>query len=311
MLIKIDCREKELYHECNKQKIINEKHFNTIQLKTENLPLGDIIICDSDGNEKVMIERKTLSDLAASIRDGRYKEQSFRLHQCNIHNHNIFYLIEGDLRYYRPFKTNIDKYALLSAMVSITYFKGFSLQRTTSITETAEWLMQFALKIQKEMPSSTAFYNHALEFKIETKEIEIKEKTENNTEKTENNTEETEIEETQTKEKKNNAEETDDIKTNTNHSTYAQVMHRVKKNNITKDNIGEIMLAQIPGVSVNSAMAIMKKVGSIAELITQLKENNHLLNTIMIEDAKGKPRKINKTCISNIYDFLIPNENII
>ena len=288
MLIKIDCREKELYHECNKQKIINESHFNTIQIKTENLPLGDIIICDSDGNEKVMIERKTLSDLASSIRDGRYKEQSFRLHHCNIHNHNIFYLIEGDLRYYRPFKTNIDKYALLSAMVSITYFKGFSLQRTTSITETAEWLMQMALKIQKEMPASIAFYVNPLE---------IKEK---------NNMEETKTEETETEE----TEETHDIEstitTTTNHSAYAQVMHRVKKNNITKDNIGEIMLAQIPGVSVNSAIAIMKKVGSIADLITQLKENNQLLNTIMIEDAKGKPRKINKTCINNIYEFLIP-----
>lgn len=287
MLIKIDCREKELYHECNKQKIIHETHFNTIQLKTENLPLGDIIICDTDGNEKIMIERKTLSDLAASIRDGRYKEQSFRLHHCNIHNHNIFYLIEGDLKYYRPFKTNIDKYALLSAMVSITYFKGFSLQRTTSITETAEWLMQFALKIQKEMPSSTAFYANSLELELE---LETKEK----------NTEESETDEA----------ETDDIKTNTTTTTttttYAQAMHRVKKNNITKDNIGEIMLAQIPGVSVNSAIAIMKKVGSISELITQLKENNQLLNTIMIEDAKGKPRKINKTCINNIYDFLIP-----
>lgn len=285
MLIKIDCREKELYHECNKQKIIHETHFNIIQIKTENLPLGDIIICDHDGNEKIMIERKTLSDLAASIRDGRYKEQSFRLHHCNIHNHNIFYLIEGDLKYYRPFKTNIDKYALLSAMVSITYFKGFSLQRTTSITETAEWLMQFALKIQKEMPSSTAFYTNSLELELETKE---------------KNTEESETEEA----------ETDDIKTNTttttSTTTYAQAMHRVKKNNITKDNIGEIMLAQIPGVSVNSAIAIMKKVGSISQLITQLKENNQLLNTIMIEDAKGKPRKINKTCINNIYDFLIP-----
>ena len=97
---------------------------------SENLHLGDIIICDDKGNEKIIVERKSLADLAASIRDGRYKEQGFRLNQSSLHNHHIYYLIEGDLRYYRPFKGLPDKKALLSAMVSINYFKGFSLQRT-------------------------------------------------------------------------------------------------------------------------------------------------------------------------------------
>lgn len=38
-------------------------------------------------------ERKTADDLAASIIDGRYDEQKFRLKNCDINN--VIYLIEG------------------------------------------------------------------------------------------------------------------------------------------------------------------------------------------------------------------------
>ena len=44
----------------------------------------------------LIIERKSLNDLASSIKDGRYAEQSFRLSNIEHHNHNIVYLIEGD-----------------------------------------------------------------------------------------------------------------------------------------------------------------------------------------------------------------------
>ena len=148
MLIKIDYREIKLIQ------LLSALHEGgsathgsaTIKIVSENLPLGDIIICDDAGQEKVIIERKSLADLAASIRDGRYKEQSFRLNQCELHNHQIYYLIEGDLRYYKPYKGSPDKKTLLSAMVSISYFKGFSLFRTTTLEETAEWVLNFSLK---------------------------------------------------------------------------------------------------------------------------------------------------------------------
>ena len=48
----------------------------------ENLEIGDIII-KNDNNKTILIfERKSLSDLISSIKDGRYKEQSFRLSHC-------------------------------------------------------------------------------------------------------------------------------------------------------------------------------------------------------------------------------------
>lgn len=40
-----------------------------------------------------IVERKTADDLAASIMDGRYDEQKFRLKHCGLNN--VIYLIEG------------------------------------------------------------------------------------------------------------------------------------------------------------------------------------------------------------------------
>ena len=82
-MIKIDYREKKLIPII--QSLNNDYNFN-INIEVENLPIGDIIIYDKRGNEKLIIERKTLNDLAASIRDGRYSEQSFRLENNSLHN---------------------------------------------------------------------------------------------------------------------------------------------------------------------------------------------------------------------------------
>jgi threonine dehydrogenase-like Zn-dependent dehydrogenase len=44
----------------------------------------------------MIIERKTLADLLASIKDGRYEEQSHRLkYASGFPSHNVLYIIEG------------------------------------------------------------------------------------------------------------------------------------------------------------------------------------------------------------------------
>ena len=93
MFIKIDCRESDFMTNMN---LLFKEHSHEIQL--ESLPLGDIILLNKENSEKVIFERKSLYDLASSIKDGRYSEQSFRLNQCKIHNHNIIYIIEGDFK---------------------------------------------------------------------------------------------------------------------------------------------------------------------------------------------------------------------
>ena len=159
MIIKIDTREQELFTKC--QHAINSiTKFNAIQLISETLPLGDIIINDGT-NDCIIIERKTLSDLAASIKDGRYEEQSYRLNGLQHHNHNIIYLIEGDMNRFNAFKDRIDKQTLYSAMFSINYFKGFSVMRSNSLEETANIACNMVYKLVGGLKAGkTPFYSN-------------------------------------------------------------------------------------------------------------------------------------------------------
>ena len=219
------------------------------EIKSERLPLGDIILHDpagqGQGRDIVLFERKTLNDLAASIQDGRYKEQSFRLLQSSatatgFHPHNIVYIIEGDIAQYeakRNKNNRITKTALQSAMVSLLYYKGFSVVRTMNLGETAEFILHFADKVAKESADgATPAYTRA-----------------NAHTQPEHHTE----------------CETQD----TAAQAYSEVASKKEKRDyITRENIGEIMLAQVPGVSPKVATAILAKYGgSIYEFLGDLR----------------------------------------
>ena len=73
----------------------------------------------------------------------------------------------------------------------------------------------------------------------------------------------------------------------------------------SKINIGAIMLAQIPGVSTTSAIAVINKSGGIDKLIEKLKLDPNYLADISIPTKTGSSRRINKTCQNNIYNFLL------
>ena len=72
----------------------------------------------------------------------------------------------------------------------------------------------------------------------------------------------------------------------TNIKDYCSVVSKVKKNNITPDNIGEIMLSQLPGISTNIAKVIINKFGSLYELIKEMEKNPKCLNDIKIDNRK-------------------------
>lgn len=66
----------------------------TIQIEKSNLDIGDIMFIWNE-NPIVIIERKTLSDLSSSIKDGRYKEQKNRLLNSIDNKVRKMYIIEG------------------------------------------------------------------------------------------------------------------------------------------------------------------------------------------------------------------------
>jgi len=308
MLIKIDYRENDLQMLCVNLVTIN-KYTTPIKIVSENLPLGDIIICDDDGTERVIIERKSLNDLAASICDGRYKEQSFRLNQCSIHNHHIYYLIEGQLKTYKSY-SRIDKRALLSSMVSISYFKGFSIHKTNDMQESAEWILQFADKLGRERghpvnPDTTR--GHPVNPDT-TRGHPVNPDTTRGVVNPSSIAEEKKENENQAENKVVENQNVVSAETDTS-SSYSLHMKRVKKNNITPENIGEIMLSQIPNVSVPTAISIMKKFKTITSLITSLQNDEHCLDDVRLESDNGKERKINKTSISSIRKYLLCGDN--
>ena len=281
MFIKIDVREPDLLQHIN-HLTSTIPIFKNLTIKSETLPIGDIIIED-DKAEKLIIERKSVSDLLASIKDGRYEEQSYRLNGLDHHNHNIIYLIEGDVSKVNRFKgdNRVEKLTLYSAMFSLNYYKGFSGFRSFSLEETATLICNMAYKIEKENGIKQPYYKNIC---VEEVSDEVAVNTESKTV----------INDVQ-------AESTDDP----SDKDYIGVVKKVKKDNITADNIDEIMLCQIPGISSVSAIAIIQKFKSLANLIKEIDANCDCLNDVSYTNSKGQTRKINKTCATNIVKFLL------
>ena len=95
MKLILDERERELYDECYSIQC-SQPTPSYVVLSKEVLALGDAIIRTDDDKDILLIERKSFSDLLASIKDGRYEEQSYRLmHSSGYPLHSIVYILEG------------------------------------------------------------------------------------------------------------------------------------------------------------------------------------------------------------------------
>ena len=301
MLITIDYREKELIEMIQLKINLLEtdeaeakpgmemkgkekgKVKDKIKIKIENLKLGDITIVDDD-DELLLFERKSLNDLASSIKDGRYAEQSFRLDGYeSVPNHNIVYIIEGDLSKWKEntnYNGRVNKKTLLSSMCSMLYYKGFSVIRTMNMTETCELILNWADKLQREKGSKKPYYSGA---KMETQELQEQ------------------LQHPQPQQPQQ-TQQTQHVR----ESHYCDVfkIKKEKNGNITPGNIGEIMLCTIPGISSKTAIVIMKEFKTINGLIKSLEKDAHCLNNIYIE-TNGKKRKISSQCIENIRNYLL------
>jgi ERCC4-type nuclease len=271
MKIIFDEREASLYGKCLELTVPG-----SLVLSKQVLILGDILIKNDDDIDILLIERKSLADLLASIKDGRYEEQSYRLiNASGFHPHNVVYLIEG---MFSQLRGPADKKMVISAITSLNYFKGFSAIRTSSLGETAEMVLGLADKIDRDLKKGKmgANFNLAqcvepvLEPGLETL--------------------------------------TNSVVPPMQVQPYCTVVKKVKKDNVTPENIGEIILSQIPGISSVTAIAIMKNFTSFPHFIEEIKKNPACLEN-MTCDNSGKSRKISKTIIQNIQLYLGPSSH--
>ena len=129
MTLVIDRREHELFH------LLKQ----CLSPRVASLPVGDVV-CSHGDNPVWVIERKTAGDLAKSLTDGRWADQTARL--LNAGYPFVFFVIEGDLS-----ATNLPHASLLGAYVNAELREHSTCFRTACAEETALLIQQLVRKI--------------------------------------------------------------------------------------------------------------------------------------------------------------------
>jgi ERCC4-type nuclease len=304
MKVVVDERETDLYDKLYVA-MCAQTQAGCVDLSKEVLPIGDVLIQTNEGKDVLIIERKTFADLLSSIKDGRYEEQSYRLlNSSGFPPHSVFYLLEG---MFSQLRTGIETKIIYSAMTSLQFFKGFSVHRAATTKESADWILHMAEKIGREFSKGRIPYyltnaylgnlNKSTNGEDTTRPQNVLYPFSNRQSETVNMNEAggaTEL-----------GGATEPVSsTEPTSSNYCTVVKKVKKDNVTPENIGEIILCQIPGISSVTAMAIMKEYKTFPFLIEELQRNPQCIENLTIE-TNGKTRKINKSSLENIRKYLL------
>ncbi len=147
---KIDAREHKL-KDILMQSIDCEECLAFLVVECDNLFCGDFII-EVDNKPIVVIERKTLADLVASIRDSRYRVQKAKLleHYQGI---PILYLIEGRFDYNPKVPMMIEgmeKYSVLSSLINTQLRDKVLVANTKDLEDTFDFLLALLVRVCKD-----------------------------------------------------------------------------------------------------------------------------------------------------------------
>jgi len=245
MRVVIDTRE-HAFIEIIRSKVVQ---YPFIDLQIAQLAIGDMEIYGRDNELLFVWERKTFQDLLSSIKDGRYKEQSFRL----IHTYGaskVIYLIEGIISQLSP----SEKKLAIATMSSLSLKKNFHLWRSVHVQDSVDSFLVICEKLNNDMDKGTIQQLPILPISV--------------------------------------------------HEQYAENMvKKVKKENITKENIGEIFLCQIPDISSTSAKVLMNHVnGDFKLLCSIIRERPDELSELKV--GGEKPRKMSRKVFQRLAEFL-------
>ena len=148
LILEIDYREKGIIKCLESIENININ----IKYKVLNLVIGDFILKEiDDTNTEIIhyiIERKTLLDLAASITDGRFREQKQRLLESIGVPDKIIYILEGNKsnkKYGSITKTTID-----SSILNLIFKHKYRVVCSDNEKDTLDMLLTLYKKIQNK-----------------------------------------------------------------------------------------------------------------------------------------------------------------
>lgn len=136
----VDTRERDL---------IEKLDTNSDNIVVKQLDLGDIVFQEED-ETVLIIERKTVTDLKASICDGRGREQKTRL-LGSTPKERIMYLIEGSLNKSLDSKiSGLPVSTLIGSMVNTQLRDGIHVYKTSTLDETVNFITKVHDKLCKD-----------------------------------------------------------------------------------------------------------------------------------------------------------------
>lgn len=86
-----------------------------------------------------------MDDLGASIKDGRFHEQKFRLRKCGLQN--VFYVVES---YEKNKHVGLPMPSLMQALANTRIQDGFKICYTDSLIKTHRFLAMMTKRLQVE-----------------------------------------------------------------------------------------------------------------------------------------------------------------
>ena len=147
MSVIVDARERDLISEIDDMNEMNEMNgIDVMKITVKQLDLGDIIITSECSTYRLLVERKTKSDLLASLKDGRYSEQKIRI-KDQLNEGSIScacYLIEENK------KDKVNEELCRSVLLSIALRDNITIIYSKNTYETAQWICTMRKKISNK-----------------------------------------------------------------------------------------------------------------------------------------------------------------
>jgi ERCC4-type nuclease len=323
-MIIIDTREAKLIE------LIKSTSTLKIPYLVENLQIGDIIIryqFDENSSSKtynIILERKCITDMIASIKDGRYKEQKIRLQSEVAKNTKttpsttlsttlsitlsttqtiIAYILEGSQN---ELRLPQDKTMLNGSIISSLFRDKIPILRTYTLQETLDIIIRlhdrlskdkndfFPTKESKESKESESILEDVS--KLETLDKIDKPEDGNSIAVADTNS---------------IVEANSNSNSNENGNLYLQSIKKCKKDNINPKLWNQMCYMNIPGISSNIAIKISEVYPTIKSLFegyencsTDL-EKELLLSGIVLTDTEKQKRRIGNVVSKRVYEFLV------
>ncbi|XP_028040924.1 crossover junction endonuclease MUS81 isoform X2 [Bombyx mandarina] len=151
VILLIDKNETSGLSKKNDPTMVQFKKFPDLKHEYRSLKVGDFlwIARHRVNNEELVlpyiIERKRMDDLGASIKDGRFHEQKFRLKKCGLKH--VLYLIEN---YGKNKHVGLPLQALRQALANTKVQDGFKIHMTDSLTHSTRFLAMMTKRLTLE-----------------------------------------------------------------------------------------------------------------------------------------------------------------